>query len=70
MIEIPENNRYDVEAGTYPAVVVDGYYLVLKSLPPGEHKLKYQINQEKVDTWIGNVLPGVGGSVSYNLNVS
>jgi hypothetical protein len=53
MIEIPENNRYDVEAGTYPAVVVDGYYLVLKSLPPGEHKLKYQINQEKVGTWIG-----------------
>jgi hypothetical protein len=69
MIEIPKNNRYDVEAGTYPAVV-DGYYLILKPLPPGEHTLRYQINQEKVGTGIGNVQPGVGGSVSYNLNVS
>jgi hypothetical protein len=69
MIEIPKNNRYDVEAGIYPAVV-DGYYLILKPLPPGEHTLRYQINQEKVGTGIDNVQPGVGGSVSYNLNVS
>lgn len=69
MIEIPENNQFDVKAGTYPAVV-DGYYLVLKPLPPGEHTLKYQISQEKVGAGVGNVQPSVGGAAMYNMHVS
>jgi hypothetical protein len=69
MIKIPENNNLDVEAGIYPAVV-DGYYLVLKPLPPGQYTLKYQISQEKVGSGVGNVQPGVGGAATYNLRVS
>ena len=39
-IEIPTINRYSAPAGSYEAVV-DGYYLPLKPLPPGEHVLEY-----------------------------
>jgi hypothetical protein len=69
MIDIPKNNNVDVEeAGSYPAVV-DGYYLVLKPLSPGDHKLEYAINQKKIGTGVGNVPPIVGGSAVYNLHV-
>ena len=68
MIEIPEINDLDVKAGLYPAVV-DGYYLVLKPLSPGEHNLEYKINQKKVGTGVGNVPPIVGGTAVYNLHV-
>jgi hypothetical protein len=69
MIDIPKNNDIDVqEAGHYPAVV-DGYYLVLKPLSPGDHKLEYVINQLKIGTGVGNVPPTLGGSVIYNLHV-
>jgi hypothetical protein len=66
-INIPEMNRYDAPPGSYPAVV-DGYYLILKPLPVGEHALKYSIVHEIP-------VPGVGmpqqipGKVAYDLTV-
>lgn len=45
-INVPENNYFDIEPGSYPAVV-DGYYLVLKPLAPGEHSLTYTIVHNK-----------------------
>ena len=40
MLDITPQNHYDAPEGTYPAVV-DGYYLHLKPLSPGEHVLTY-----------------------------
>jgi hypothetical protein len=66
-LNIPENNRFGVPAGPYPAVV-DGYYLVLNPLPVGEHILEYSIVHEIP-------VPGVGipqqipGKATYSLTV-
>lgn len=45
-LNIPEVNRFEVEKGSYSAVV-DGYYLILKPLPIGTHNLEYAFVQEK-----------------------
>jgi hypothetical protein len=45
-ITLPEINRFEADPGVYPAVV-DGYYLVLNPLPPGEHNLSYRYTQEQ-----------------------
>jgi hypothetical protein len=67
-INIPKNNNIDVPPGFYPAVV-DGYYLVLKPLSPGEHTLVYAINQKIIGAGMGNISPLVGGSANYKLHV-
>jgi hypothetical protein len=38
-ITIPKDNLYDVNPGTFKAVV-DGYFALLKPLSPGEHKVR------------------------------
>jgi len=65
-LTIPENNRYDVTAGTYPAVV-DGYYLILNPLPPGEHTLFVKIVRENKEA--GESLTPETGEASYTLTV-
>lgn len=45
-LNIPEVNHFEVEKGSYPAVV-DGYYLILKPIPIGTHTLEYAFVQEK-----------------------
>ena len=66
-LDFPENNKFDAPPGKYDAVV-DGYYLPLKPLSPGEHSLTYKYVHEQ------NV-PGVQrsqqvpGSATYLLNV-
>lgn len=42
MLNYSPGNQYDVPEGSYQAVV-DGYYLIMKPLLPGEHTLKYKI---------------------------
>jgi hypothetical protein len=66
-ITIPQVNRYEADAGVYPAVV-DGYYLILKPLPPGEHTLTYKF---KLDQNIpGTYLSYVNGDATYLLTVN
>jgi hypothetical protein len=66
-ITIPQVNRYEADAGVYPAVV-DGYYLILKPLPPGEHILTYKF---KLDQKIpGTYLSYVNGDATYLLTVN
>jgi len=65
-ITIPQVNRYEADAGVYPAVV-DGYYLILKPLPAGEHTLTYKF---KLDQKIpGTYLLYVNGNATYLLTV-
>lgn len=42
ILNIPSENSWDVTGGNYTAVT-DGYYLPIKPLSPGEHKLEYKI---------------------------
>jgi hypothetical protein len=65
-INIPENNNFEVAAGSYPAVV-DGYYLVLKPLLPGEHTLTYKIVHQKENP--GARFSYAQGDATYHLNV-
>jgi hypothetical protein len=65
-ITIPQVNRYEADAGVYPAVV-DGYYLILKPLPPGEHSLTYKFTQEQKIP--GADLTYVNGDATYLLTV-
>jgi hypothetical protein len=65
-IVIPKDNAYGVAAGSYPAVV-DGYYLPMTPLPPGEHMLKYKIVYEEPS--VGPLKKYVPGEVTYNLTV-
>lgn len=65
-ISYPEINRFEVEAGSYPAVV-DGYYLILKPLSPGEHVLKYKISHR--ENIPGADLSYVSGDATYYLTV-
>jgi hypothetical protein len=65
-ITIPQVNRYEADAGVYPAVV-DGYYLILKPLPPGEHSLTYKFTQEQKVP--GADLSYVNGDATYLLTV-
>jgi hypothetical protein len=66
-ITIPEVNRYEVDAGTYPAVV-DGYYLILNPLTPGEHTLTYKFTQEQKIP--GADLSYVNGDAKYLFTVN
>jgi hypothetical protein len=56
-ITIPLGSQFNVTAGTYPAVV-DGRYLFLKPLPPGEHTLQYHIEHGRPDITGATVVPG------------
>jgi hypothetical protein len=42
ILNIPSKNSWEVTGGNYTAVT-DGYYLPIKPLSPGEHKLEYKI---------------------------
>jgi hypothetical protein len=66
-ITIPQNNRYEVDPGVYPAVV-DGYYLILNPLPPGEHTLTYKFTQQQKIP--GADLSYINGDAKYLLTVS
>ena len=66
-ITIPEVNKFEAAAGTYPAVV-DGYYLILNPLPPGEHTLTYKFTQEQKIP--GADLSYVNGEATYVLTVN
>jgi hypothetical protein len=65
-ITMPQVNRYEANAGVYPAVV-DGYYLILKPLPPGEHTLTYKLTQEQ--KLPGADLSSINGDATYLLGV-
>ena len=65
-ITIPQVNRFEADAGVYPAVV-DGYYLILKPLLPGEHTLTYKFTQEQKIP--GADLSYVNGDATYFLTV-
>jgi hypothetical protein len=60
-------NRYEADAGVYPAVV-DGYYLILKPLPLGEHTLTYKFKLDQKIT--GTYLSYVNGDATYLLTVN
>src|SRR6476660_1629417 len=40
---IPENNVFQEKTGTFRSIV-DGYFLFLKPLPSGEHKLEFKVS--------------------------
>ena len=63
---IPEANAYEAPAGSYPAVV-DGYYLPLNPLPPGEHHLQYKIVYAEPSA--GPLKKYVPGEAKYSLLV-
>jgi hypothetical protein len=67
MLNFSAGNQYDVPEGSYQAVV-DGYYLIMKPLLPGEHTLKYKITH-KVDP-TGPLPSYVNGDVTYHLTVN
>jgi hypothetical protein len=66
-ITMPQVNRYEADAGVYPAVV-DGYYLILKPLPPGEHTLTYKFTQEQ--KLPGADLSSINGDATYLFTVN
>ena len=65
-LNIPEVNRYEVEKGSYTAVV-DGYYLIIKPLPMGTHTLKYSFVHEKIAG--GLKIPSGESSATYIFTV-
>jgi len=66
-ITMPDINRYEAAGGIYPAVV-DGYYFILKPLPPGEHTLSYKFTQaQKIP---GADLSYVNADAKYLLTVN
>jgi hypothetical protein len=66
-ITFPENNQFEADPGTYPAVV-DGYYLILDPLLPGEHTLAYKYTHKQEIP--GADLSYVNGEATYFLNVN
>jgi hypothetical protein len=67
IIEIPKVNSFEVAAGSYPAVV-DGYYLPLNPLTPGEHVLQSKIVFKQPAL---PLLPKYNpGEVTYHLTVN
>jgi hypothetical protein len=42
-ITLPENNIFSSPAGTFRAIV-EGFFLFLKPLTPGEHELKFKVS--------------------------
>lgn len=69
-LNIPSVNHYDAPQGSFQAAV-DGYYLHLKPLPPGQHILTYKIIHEDPNVMdVGNKPRAVSGKASYILNVS
>lgn len=41
MVTLPDGNVFNVPAGTYGPSISDGYYLLLRPLPPGEHTIHF-----------------------------
>ena len=66
IIEFPKVNAYESPSGSYQAVV-DGYYLPMNPLPPGEHTLRYKIVYEEPSP--GPLKKFVRGDVTYYLTV-
>ena len=66
-LDFPENNRFELPSGPVETVV-DGYYLILNPLAPGEHLLKYKITHEQKSP--GVELSYIYGDVTYLLDVT
>jgi hypothetical protein len=70
MLQIPKINHYEAPEGNFTAAV-DGYYLHLKPLSPGEHILKYRIyHEDKNVIDIGNKPRLNIGKAQYTFNVT
>lgn len=68
-LHIPKINHYEAPEGNFTAAV-DGYYLHLEPLIPGEHTLVYTIyHEDKNVIDIGNKPRLNIGKASYSLNV-
>jgi hypothetical protein len=65
-LNIPTQNPFDAPAGSY-AAVVDGYYFILKPLPPGMHTLNYHFRQGI--NAAGNIPSPVIGEATYAFTV-
>ncbi len=65
-LKVEEPNRYDVPAGNYEAIV-DGYYLPLKPLSPGEHVLTYEASRKVVSA--SPLDPPLKGVAKYTFTV-
>ena len=40
-LNLPEGNLFGIGAGRYAPAVADGYYLLLRPLPPGEYTIRF-----------------------------
>ena len=59
-ITMPADNNRNVPAGTYSPNVIDGYFIMLKSLNPGPHRLVINWNLDPAQA-------GYSGTTIYNL---
>jgi hypothetical protein len=41
MVTMPEDNVFEIPAGTYGPSIADGYYLLLEPLSPGRHTIHF-----------------------------
>lgn len=67
ILNIPSENSWDVTGGNYTAVT-DGYYLPIKALGHGEHKLEYTIIHESKSGTAATTRYTIGEG-TYFLNV-
>jgi hypothetical protein len=71
VLDIAKDNVYAAPEGSWSPAVVDGYYLVLKPLNPGEHSLTYKIIHEpQYLVGTANTPKIIEGSAVYNLRVN
>ena len=61
-ITMPNDNIGNVPAGTYFPNVIDGYFIMLKSLKPGSHRLVINWNLDSAH-------PGYSGTITYDILV-
>ena len=69
-ITLPENNIWNEAPGIPYLAVADGWYLMLKPLPPGEHRLQYTTGYKTPSAPVGQANPeGYIQEVTYHLVV-
>ncbi|MFI5381230.1 MAG: hypothetical protein ACHRHE_18185 [Tepidisphaerales bacterium] len=59
MVDMPDNNLFGIDPGTYGPTEDDGYYLMLAPLSPGEHTIHF----------IGALASGFALDVTYHITV-
>lgn len=62
-ITLPNDNLVDLPAGSYSPNVSNGYYVMLKPLTSGFHKINFKWR------FLEGVNAGISGNVTYNLTV-